>query len=276
MVGVDERGGQRRRLRGGEERLEAGAYVAEGRSVRMGRAQVPFDAAGQCRARQVAAADERDAVTAADEDVGLRVEGLRVYDPEEAHPQAGVAGRQGVKPLERVRVGDAQVVAREHPDRRAALEGVDEVLLEQCEAGRLYERGDDVDLEGDAERLLAHREELAFLTRHEGVERGEGVALRRRRGGVVLLLGRDDAPHAAARVVDVAAKARDDVDVQVHHGLARGLASVETDVVTGGAQLTVEQLTDRRDRPDDGVLLLERRLEPRSDVPARQDQRVAR
>ena len=50
----------------------------------------------------------------------------------------------------------------------------------------------------------------------------------------ILLLPGNDAAHAATWVGGVAAVARDDVAMEVHHGLASGLAAVHADVVAVG------------------------------------------
>jgi hypothetical protein len=66
------------------------------------------------------------------------------------------------------------------------------------------------------------------------------------------------------------------VHVQVHDGLARGLADVDADVVAVGPQLAVELPADLGDRGEQRALLARGGVEPRRDVPARQDQRVPR
>ena len=92
----------------------------------------------------------------------------------------------------------------------------------------------------------------------------------------ILLLPGNYAAHAAARVGGVAAVARDDVAMEVHHGLACNLAAVHADVVAVG----LVALFDPRFGPIDGIwqrrLLLRRQPKPIRTQPVRNDQHVPR
>ena len=81
--------------------------------------------------------------------------------------------------------------------------------------------------------------------------------------------------NPAAWVRHVAVAARDDVEVEVRHRLARGIADVDPDVESVGVPVLTDDTADRLDRPEQGGALLGRRFEPGRDVPARHDQRVA-
>lgn len=95
-------------------------------------------------------------------------------------------------------------------------------------------------------------------------------------GAEVVVPWWDDVPDAAAGFVHVAEKARDDVHVEVHHGLPRRHPRVEADVVAVGMQRRVELPADLVDERHQGVLLGQGRVEPGGDVPSREDERVAR
>jgi hypothetical protein len=94
--------------------------------------------------------------------------------------------------------------------------------------------------------------------------------------GEVVALARDDVPHAAPWVVDVAAVARDQVDVQVEDGLAGGPADVDADVVAVRAVAAGDQLAAVVEGLADGLVLLGAGVEPGGHVPPRDDEQVAR
>jgi hypothetical protein len=81
--------------------------------------------------------------------------------------------------------------------------------------------------------------------------------------------------HAAPRIVHVAAEPRDDVDVEVHDGLAGGGAGVEADVVAVGGELVVEPALDLVDEGQHGALLVVSGAEPVGGHAAGDDERVA-
>ena len=177
------------------------------------------------------------------------------------------AGRHPVhERLERGDLRDAEVVAREQPDRRVTPQRLLEAGAEAVEAALLHEGGDDGDVGGPGEE----REDVP----------GEGVVgAGRERAGLseVVPLAGDHVPDAAARVVHVAAVARDDVHVQMHDRLARGLPRVEADVVAvgPGRELAVELGFDLVDGVEQRALLLSGGVEPGGDVPLGHDEGVA-
>src|SRR5512139_729900 len=90
----------------------------------------------------------------------------------------------------------------------------------------------------------------------------------------VLRLVRQHPPHPAARVFLVAAVAGNQVDVQVRHGLAAGLAVVDADVVAVRLVVLVEDLLGVRQRLEQRGLLGFGGLEQGGDVAARDDDGV--
>src|SRR5688500_5867462 len=92
-------------------------------------------------------------------------------------------------------------------------------------------------------------------------------------GGVPLFYG-DDAAGAAAWVGDVSCEARNDVDVEVHHRLAGGLAGVEADVVAIRREFGVEGALDVGDGAPDLCLLDGQGFEVRLDVAPGDDEGV--
>lgn len=221
--------------RAGPQALEGVADAAVGGGVAVAvDAQVPLDPGLEGRARQVAAADERDAEVRRLEAPGLGVErraarGQHV-DLDHARSEAPglgvvVVGLRRLFPveqgLERGGLGDREVVAGDEADAGVATEGGIDGEPDAVEAGFLDERGDDRDVRGPIEERkdMAHERIVAAAG-------GERLDL----AEVVALAGHDVA-HTAARVVHVAAKPRDDVDVQVQHdGLAGGGAGVEAEL----------------------------------------------
>jgi hypothetical protein len=99
---------------------------------------------------------------------------------------------------------------------------------------------------------------------------GEGRGL-----AEVVAAARDDVADVAARVVPVAAVARDHVQVQVHHRLAGGLADVGAEVVAVGGEVAVEAVAYDVDEVEQGALLVGGRVEPRRYQAPRDDERVA-
>ena len=91
---------------------------------------------------------------------------------------------------------------------------------------------------------------------------------------LILLLPGNYAAHAAARVGGVSVVARDDVAMEVHHGLARGLAAVHANVVA----VRLVALFDPRSGLGDGIgqgrLLFRRQLKPIRTQPVRNEQHV--
>ena len=84
----------------------------------------------------------------------------------------------------------------------------------------------------------------------------------------------DDVADAPAGIIHVAEVSRNHVEVQVHHGLSRGAASIEPHVVTVGMELVVEGGLHALDEMQDRETLMLARREPvRSDTPG-DDQRV--
>ena len=77
---------------------------------------------------------------------------------------------------------------------------------------------------------------------------------------------RDRPPHPAPGVVHVAGIPGDDVDVEVHHGLAGGGADVHADVVAVGMELFVEEGLCLPDEGEEGGELRVGRVEEGGDV----------
>ncbi len=81
--------------------------------------------------------------------------------------------------------------------------------------------------------------------------------------------------HTTTWVSDIASVAGNDVDVQVHDGLASSLSRVDADVVAVRLQLNVELALDLIDKRKEGVLFDLRCLEPSGHFAPRDDKRVA-
>lgn len=237
-------------------------------------AEVPFDAAHQSGVREVAAPDERDAATLGLEPPRLgvkRAADLLGLDDARFEALLWFAFTVHVRRLlpveqhlEGARLGDVEVVAGEDAEARAAAERGADVGRDDDEAALLDEGGEDRDLACGVEE----RKDVA----------GERIGLaagRERLGAEVVALARDDVADAAARIVDVAAVARDDVDVEVHHRLAGGRAGVQADVVAVGMKLAVELAFDDVDEVEDGGALLGGGGEPVGDDAAGDDECVA-
>jgi len=86
---------------------------------------------------------------------------------------------------------------------------------------------------------------------------------------------RNNPPHPAPRVLDVTPVPRDQVDVQVHHRLAGGLADIYADIVAVGIELTVEVGLRLPDQGEQRLLLLPGGVEEVCDMPEGDDQQVA-
>jgi hypothetical protein len=132
---------------------------------------------------------------------------------------------------ERIRVGYSQIITGEEPDARPTTRGFLEIRLEQLYARELDEGSEKVCFVGAREGAAERSDEVLLFARNETGEINE----RRRACGVwgevaVLLSRRDDAPHAPARVIHVARKPRDDMNMDVHDGLTGCLARVEPDI----------------------------------------------
>ena len=81
--------------------------------------------------------------------------------------------------------------------------------------------------------------------------------------------------HAAARVGDIAGKAGDEVQMEVHHGLAGRRACVDADVVAVGMEFGIELGLYRVDELEHRNLFLSGCIEPGRDKSPRYDKRVA-
>jgi hypothetical protein len=206
------------------------------------------------------------------------MESLIVVHTEQTDGEERVGRGQRIQALERVRVRDAQIVAGQDAHAGATGERIDQVVLEQLEARGLHERSDDVYFTGHAQCLLQNRQQPALdvLPGDKPSQAGEGVLASRWGIWIVLLQRGDDATNTAARVIDIAVEARDDVNMQVHDRLPRSGTSIESDVVAVRAQLRVELFPHRGDGSPELSLLVRRGVEPGRGMAARQDQRVPR
>ncbi|BDG02811.1 hypothetical protein AMOR_18070 [Anaeromyxobacter oryzae] len=193
----------------------------------------------------------------------------RRLDHSRLEPGHLTRGRERALPVEhalqRLGLRDVEVVARDQAHAGAALRRRKHRVLKQLEATVLDECRDDRD-------VASGREKRSDV----GEERVAHPADDQRLGGssLVVALPRDDVSDAATRIVHVALIARNDMDVEVHHGLAGGEPCVETDVVACGAVLRVELPLHHLDEVEDRELLVTSRLEPVGHDPARDDERV--
>jgi hypothetical protein len=89
-------------------------------------------------------------------------------------------------------------------------------------------------------------------------------------------LARDHTPDTARRILAIPRIARDDVDMDMHHGLARVVADVDPDVVPRRPERPVDPVTGRSDQVEDVSDLVRRQIEDVGDVPPSDGQRVAR
>jgi hypothetical protein len=225
--------------------------------------------------------------------------GRQLVDLDHAGDEAtarGLVGLRGLLPveqgLERGWRGDVEVVAGDDADPGTALQGAIDGRADAVEAGLLHERRDDRDVAGAVEQredVASERVVLAAggerrdvaqvvvlarddMARERVILAGGGE---RRDVAQVVALARDDVAHTAARVVHVAAKPRDDVDVEVHHGLAGRAAGVEADVVAVWGELVVEPALDLVDEGEHGALLVLGGAEPVGGHAAGHDEGVA-
>ena len=90
-------------------------------------------------------------------------------------------------------------------------------------------------------------------------------------GKVVALVG-DDIADTAAWIGDVTVISRNDVDVEVVHGLAGGRARVETDVESVGSVLLVDRIAHSIDKSEDIGSFLGSRLPPIGELSPCDDQ----
>lgn len=81
-------------------------------------------------------------------------------------------------------------------------------------------------------------------------------------------------PHTTCGIQHVAFIARDNMDMQVRHGLAGGASEVDTDVVSVWAVIPLYCDPGLRDGLGKCLLFLGRRIKPRFDMPNGEQQRV--
>lgn len=186
---------------------------------------------------------------------------------------------------QRVGVGDRQVVGGQHPDGRAALDGVRE-LAGQLGQARLHdEAAHEVDaVEAVVAKAADELEQQAPVDAVEQLGRRDGggghcrvVALVGLGSaglgwGEVVALAGDDVADPAPRVGYVAGIAGDHVQVQVLDGLPGGGAGVEAHVVPVWPVAVVEQRLHLVDQVHQVEALVARRLPPGGDETARHDQ----
>ena len=87
-------------------------------------------------------------------------------------------------------------------------------------------------------------------------------------------LPRHHPPHPAPRVLHIARVARDQVDVQVRHGLAGGRAVVDADVPGRGLVAARQAVAGFVQQRQQGGAFVGRDLEKAAHMPARDDERV--
>lgn len=165
---------------------------------------------------------------------------------------------------QRVGLGDVEVVPRDDTDLRAPAQRELGCVADAAKARSLHERRDDRDVVGTLEQR-----------QHVPCERVV-LSAGRQRGNVteVVSAAWDHMPNAAPRVVHVPLEPRDDVHVQVHHGLAGCLACVEADVVAVGVKLLIQLLLHHLDQREDRRALVRRGREPVHSHPTGDDKRV--
>jgi hypothetical protein len=89
-------------------------------------------------------------------------------------------------------------------------------------------------------------------------------------------LGRDDPPYTAPRVLEVAGIARDEVDMEVRHGLPSCRAIVDSDVEAVRPEINLGCGLGHIKHGQHSKPLFGSHLKERADVPPRDDQAVAR
>ena len=300
--------------------LERTAHGGEGRGVADG--DGPLDAGAQPGSAEVGTADERQGMlggaAVAPEHVGLGVEGLRAGAVDADGESVAVLVSAREQEFQGALLGDSQVVAGEQADVAAAVEQVVEAGLECVEAGDHDEGDEQVDV-GDARvghgvgQRRAEGMEWGIVQGEQfggrGFQRGGWRWLRGgrwRRGccgfagrfggwsrwwsclrcsrGQVVPSRRDHMPHAPARVGHVAVEPRDQVHMQVLHGLAGGVSGVETHVEAVRARdpgqhlrprgVVEEELTQVVDQFEDGCLLVAAGVPPMGHYSAGDYERV--
>ncbi len=140
----------------------------------------------------------------------------------------------------------------------------------RARAARHDEADGDVGGRGFRELLAEVGEEGVVLA--PGDEAGGGCGA----FGQVVALAGDDVPHTATGVGDVVLVARDQVDVEMEDGLPRGFADVDADVVAVGVVAAGDQVSAAIEAGGDCRALVGGGVEPGRDVPARNDEEVAR
>ena len=255
-----------------EERLERGVHLCEAEAVGRGdEPVVPLDAVfergfGEVRRAHVGGAP----LASVAKDVALRMEagGPRGDEHAQLERARGVQLREIEQAQERVGVGDVEVVTGDHAEVAAAGEQVLQRGLDAVDAAAHDEGDGDVGGHRAANVLLEQRQERLDASRRE--PRLAGLGLRE----VVALAG-DDVANPAARIGHVAAIARDEVHVQVHHRLPGHLARVDPEVVAlGRGRARIEGALAHLDQVEDRGLFVAGGFPPGGHLAPGNDQRV--
>jgi len=208
------------------------------------------------------------------EQIRLRVKArLRVAE----HPNLQVRKRLGEieQPRERGVLGDLEIVGREDPHARAALQRVLQRLINQLQPRAHNEADDQIDAVKRpvckmTQQLLLKRPLLPVKQR----DRLTRTWRRRPRRCKVVALAGNHVANPAAWVLDVAAVARDDMQMKVRDGLTGCSARIEPDIETVGRETTLDHRADVIDQRDQLPPLILGCLPPRHDRPPRDDERV--
>ncbi len=180
-----------------------------------------------------------------------------------------------------IRVGDAEVVAREDADPAPAVEEVFEVSLEKGDPAFEDEGREEVGPFGLVEVAFEVREERVVLAGDEGRSiGGRGRSIENAVAGEVSRLevvgaGGKDVADAAPGIADVSSIARNEVDVKVGDGLASRLADVDAEVEAVGAVPGEDGLAGDGESRDELRLLLAGGVEPAGHVSSGHEKGVA-
>ena len=195
-------------------------------------------------------------------------------------PAAGLVDAQVDIPFEveevgeGIRLGDAEVVAGDHPQPAAAAKQVAEVFDDAAHAALQPEGDGEVGVPGPAEARPQVGQEGVLAEDDRLLVRQLGQCRRKVCLGEVVGLRRDDVTDAATRVGYVPGVARDDVHVEVEDRLAGGRADVPADVEAVGLVTLEDFLAGDVEGAEQLLLILRCRLPPGGDVTAGDEESV--